>query len=49
MASLSTLMLLNTGLLGSFVSYQENIELWIRAQGLYSQHFIFFATYKLAE
>ncbi len=35
--------------LGPFVSFGENEVLWIRDQGPYSQHFIFFATYKWAQ
>ncbi len=35
-------------LLVQFVSYKENEVLWIRTQGLYSQHTIFFVTYESA-
>ncbi len=31
---------------GPFVSYKENEVLWIQSQVPYSQHFIFFVTYK---
>ncbi len=32
-----------SNLLGPLVSYEENEMLWIRSQGPYSQHLIFFA------
>ncbi len=35
-----------TFFLGPFVSYDEYEVLWILSQGLYSQHSIFFVTYK---
>ncbi len=38
----------HSSLLGQFVSYEENEVLWIRPQGPYSQRFIFFITYELA-
>jgi hypothetical protein len=37
------------GLLGLFLSYDENEVLWIRSLGTYSQHFILFVTYKQAQ
>ncbi len=36
-------------LLDQFVSYEENVLLWIRTQGPSSQHFIFFVTYQSAQ
>jgi hypothetical protein len=39
----------HSGLLGPFESDKENIVLGIRSQGPYSQHFIFFVTYKWAQ
>jgi hypothetical protein len=36
-------------LLDLFVSYEENEMLWKGPQGQYSQHFIFFVTYELAQ
>jgi hypothetical protein len=35
-------------ILGSFISYEENKVLWILPLGPYSQHFVFFKTYKWA-
>ena len=35
-----------SSLLSPFVSWEENEALWIWFQGPYSQHFIFFITYK---
>ncbi len=31
------------------VSYEDNEVLWIQYKGLYSQHFIFFVAYELAQ
>jgi hypothetical protein len=39
----------NSSFLDSFVSYEEIDVLWIQSLGSYSQHFIFFITYKLAQ
>jgi hypothetical protein len=38
-----------SSLLGPFVSYKENEVLWIQHKQPYSQHFIFYVTYKLAQ
>jgi hypothetical protein len=39
----------HSSLFDSFVSYKENEVMWMRPQGTYSQHFIFFVTYELAQ
>ncbi len=38
-----------SNLLSLLVGYKENEVLWIQLQGLYSQHFILFVTYKWAQ
>ncbi len=38
-----------SSLLGWFISYIENKVSWIQPLGPYSQHFIFFVTYKQAQ
>jgi hypothetical protein len=38
-----------SNLLDPFVSHAKNEVLWIHTQGPYSQHFIFFVTYQLAQ
>jgi len=39
----------HSSLLSLFASYEEKEELWIWHLGLYSQYFIFFLTYELAQ
>ncbi len=39
----------HSGLLGPFLSYEENEVLWIRAREPYSQHFILFVTQEWAQ
>ncbi len=34
-------------LLDQLIGYEENEVLWLHSLSLYSQHFIFFVTYKL--